>query len=97
MDLYVDASGIGVGACLMQKQNDEYKAIAYSSMAFSPTEQRYSTTERELLAIRFGVKNFLGPPPSAQEMKSAYNHLRWKIDYEIFFFIIQPPYNFHWC
>ena len=58
LELYVDASGIGAGACLMQKQNGEYKTIAYSSTAFSETEQNYSTIERELLALRWGVKNF---------------------------------------
>ena len=58
LELYVDASGVGAGSCLMQMQNGEYKPIAYSSTAFSDTEQRYSTIERELLALRWGVKNF---------------------------------------
>ena len=58
LELYVDASGVGAGACLIQKQNQNYKTIAYSSTAFSPAEQRYSTIERELLALRWGVKNF---------------------------------------
>ena len=58
LDLYVDASGMGMGACLMQRQEGEFKPIAYASRAFTPTEQRYATTERELLAIRFGVKSF---------------------------------------
>ena len=58
LELYVDASGLGAGACLLQRQNGEYKTIAYSSTAFSATEQNYSTIERELLALRWGVKNF---------------------------------------
>ena len=58
LELYVDASGTGAGACLMQKQGNEHKPIAYSSTAFSPAEQKYSTIERELLALRWGVKNF---------------------------------------
>ena len=58
LELYVDASGLGAGACLLQRQNGEYKTIAYSSIAFSATEQNYSTIERELLALRWGVKNF---------------------------------------
>ena len=58
LELYVDASGVGAGACLLQKQNGVYKTIAYSSTAFSITEQKYSTIERELLALRWGVKNF---------------------------------------
>ena len=45
LELYVDASGLGAGACLLQRQNGEYKTIAYSSTAFSATEQNYSTIE----------------------------------------------------
>ena len=58
MELYVDASGVGAGACLIQKQNGKFKTIAYASMAFSKTAQHYSATERELEALRWGVKNF---------------------------------------
>ena len=58
LELYVDASGVGAGACLIQKQEGEYRPIAYSSTAFTETEQKYSTIERELLALRWGVKNF---------------------------------------
>ena len=58
LELYVDASGQGAGACLMQKQEGVYKPIAYASVAFTEAERNYSTIERELLALRFGVKNF---------------------------------------
>jgi hypothetical protein len=43
LELFVDASGVGVGACLMQQQNGTYKTIAYSSMTFDATQRRYST------------------------------------------------------
>jgi transposase InsO family protein len=58
LQLFVDASGIGAGGCLVQKQGGEYKTIGYSSMTFSDAETRYSTIERELVAIRWGVKAF---------------------------------------
>ena len=58
LELYVDASSTGCGSSLMQKQNDEYKVIAYGSMTFSETQKRYSTTDRELTAIRWGVNDF---------------------------------------
>ena len=58
LELYVDASGTGCGACLMQKQEGVPKVIAYGSMTFSNTERRYSTTDREMTAIRWGVNNF---------------------------------------
>ena len=56
LELYVDASGYGAGACLAQKQGEGTRVIGYASMSFSPTQQRYSTTEREIAAIRWGVK-----------------------------------------
>lgn len=58
MELYVDASGKGSGACLAQRQGDSVKVIAYASSTFSEAELRYSTVERELAALRWGVKAF---------------------------------------
>ena len=58
LQLYVDASGTGAGACLIQKQNEETKIIGYASMAFTITQQKYSTVERELVALRWAVKAF---------------------------------------
>ena len=58
LELFVDAFGIGGGGCLMQKQFGEYKIIGYASMSFSDTQIRYCTIERELVAIRWGVKIF---------------------------------------
>ena len=56
--LFVDASGVGAGACLMQRQDGENRTVAFGSMTFTGTEQRYSTIERELTAVRWGVKLF---------------------------------------
>ena len=56
--LFVDASGVGAGACLFQKQDEENRAVAYASTTFSETERKYSTIERELTAVRWGVKLF---------------------------------------
>ena len=58
LELHVDASGYGAGACLAQWQNGQHKVIAYASMSFSPTQQKYSTTDREITALRWGVKTF---------------------------------------
>ena len=58
MELYVDASNVAAGAILMQKQQGVYKTIGYASTTFSKAQQRYSTIEREISAIRFGVKAF---------------------------------------
>lgn len=56
--LYVDASGTGAGACLVQDQGVEPRVIVYQSVNFSPAQRRYSVFERELAAIRWAVKIF---------------------------------------
>ena len=57
LQLYVDASATGAGACLCQMQNGDLRVIVYDSHSFSETQQKYSTIERELAAIRWGVKS----------------------------------------
>ena len=56
--VYTDASGYGIGSCLAQVQNDNFRIVAYASVAFNETELKYSTLERELAAIRWAVKTF---------------------------------------
>ena len=58
LQLFVDASDTGAGACLQQKQDGEVRTIGYVSMAFSTTQKNYSTIERELSAILFGCTKF---------------------------------------
>ena len=58
LELWVDASGIGAGAYLAQKQDGDHRVIGFASMTFSPAQLRYSTLERELTALRWGVKTF---------------------------------------
>ena len=48
----VVASPIRLGAVLSQKQKTgEFRTVVYASKALNPTEQRYSQTERESLAV----------------------------------------------
>ena len=56
--LDTDASQIGLGAVLQQRQGDELRVIAYASRCLSRAERNYSTTRRELLAVIFGFKQF---------------------------------------
>ena len=60
LELSTDASSLGAGACLSQFQNGETRVIAYASMSFSRAQQKYSTIERELAAIRWAVRTFSG-------------------------------------
>ena len=64
VEVHCDASLRGTGACLMQPrvagETSEvmYAPVAYASKALTPTEQRYSNLERELLSIVYGVERF---------------------------------------
>lgn len=58
LEVAVDASLYGAGGYISQLQGGETKIIAYASTTFSPAESRYSTIERELCAIRWGIKVF---------------------------------------
>ena len=53
-EVLVDASPVGIGAILTQKG----KVICYASRALTETEQRYSQTDREMLAVVFGIEHF---------------------------------------
>lgn len=56
--IYTDASLIAGAAVLTQVQNGEEKVIAYHSVKFSSTQQNYSATERDCLAVLSGVEKF---------------------------------------
>ena len=46
-----DASNVSIGAELSQVQQDMEKAIAYGSFSLTPSQRRYCTTRKELLAL----------------------------------------------
>ena len=56
--LTTDASGDGVGAVLSQVQDGEERPLGYGSSSFNRAQRGYSTTEKELAAVRYGVKHF---------------------------------------
>ena len=54
--LETDASGKGIGAVLLQKQDDgRYHPIAFASQALTETEQRYHSNKQEFLALKWAV------------------------------------------
>ena len=56
--MYTGASNEGVGVTLGQIQNGREVTIAYTGRDFNSAEKNYSTTEREALAVIFGIKKF---------------------------------------
>ena len=58
IELWVDASNYGAGSYLAQMQDGSHRVIGFASMAFDVSKMNYSTLERELCALRWGVKTF---------------------------------------
>ena len=54
VEVQVDASSTGLGACLMQGG----QPVQYASRALTETEKRYSQSEKEMLSIVFGLTRF---------------------------------------
>ena len=54
--MQTDASLIGEGIILAQKFDDDEHPILFLSKKFTQAERNYSTIERELAAIIYGVK-----------------------------------------
>ena len=56
--LMTDASDTAVGAVLQQHVNGTWQPISFFSRKLSPAETRYSTFDRELLAVYLSIKHF---------------------------------------
>ena len=56
--LRTDASNLGLGAVLLQEIDGTMFPIAYASRKLLDREKKYSTTEKECLAIIWGIKKF---------------------------------------
>jgi hypothetical protein len=95
--LTTDASNLGLGAVLSQGDIGRDLSIAYASRNLNSAERNYTTSEKELLAIVWGVKHFR-PYLYGKKFKIASDHkpltwimnvkdpgsrlLRWRIQLE---------------
>jgi len=57
-EIHTDASHYGLSGVLMQKIDDEYCIIAYTSKTLSKTERNYSVTDKECYAVIHSVETF---------------------------------------
>ena len=57
--LRTDASDKGLGAVLLQEHNGKLMPVSYASKKLAEREKKYSTIERECLAIVWAVRKFL--------------------------------------
>ena len=57
--LVTDASDMAMGAALEQLEKGIWKPLALFSRKFTPAQSKYSTYDRELMAIVEAVKPFL--------------------------------------
>ncbi|CAG7830234.1 unnamed protein product [Allacma fusca] len=73
IQLYTDASGIGLGAMLTITVNKEEKLVSFYSRNLNKAEANYHTTEQEALAIVTSVEYFR-PYLYAREFKVVTDH-----------------------
>lgn len=58
LGLVTDASDLAIGGVLQQLQDGHWQPLAFFSRKLSPTQQKYSPYDRELLAIYESIKYF---------------------------------------
>jgi hypothetical protein len=56
--LHTDASDHGISTVLAQVQEGKERPISYASRELTPTEKKLTVTEKELLAVVYGTKQF---------------------------------------
>ena len=76
--LKTDASAYAIGACLLQGEDADERPVEYASRLLTAPERNYTTTEREALAIVFGVQKFRGYLEGARVVvASDHQPLKW--------------------
>ena len=74
----VDASKVACGGVLEQQEHGQWRPVAFYSRKLTPAEQRYTTRERECLAVKQCLvvwRHYLLGAPF--EVKSDHESLKW--------------------
>ena len=58
INVMTDASDMAIGAVLQQFLNGKWCPLSYFSRKLTPTKRRYSTFDRELLAVYCAIRHF---------------------------------------
>jgi len=76
--IITDASGIAISAILTQHFEKKEVVIEYASRVLSPSERNYSATQREALAVFWGINQFKQYlTPGAFTIQTDHHSLRW--------------------
>ena len=82
--LETDASGIGIGAVLLQNQKGTERPIAYYSKALNTAERNYDVCKREMFALVKAVKYFsLYLAGNSFTVRTDNSALRWWRNMEV--------------
>ena len=57
-EIMCDASDYAMGAVIGQRTKNIFKAIYYASKTFNETQENYSTTEKDMVAMVFSCEKF---------------------------------------
>lgn len=71
--IHSDASAVAIGSVLTQTYDDVEHPVAYCSRSLNKNEVNYSTTERELLGVLYGLEQFR-PYVEGQKCKIVTDH-----------------------
>ena len=58
LKIRTDACGYGIGATILQKEGAHFKPLAYASRALTKSEMFYTISEKECLAVIYGIEKF---------------------------------------